>query len=129
MMRVTILVAIEAGQSPLKQTRLYRIPMMQAMDSPLAVNQINFLPFISSCLRNKYYTRQLAMMQAGATDPDLGQCGIETHKNDKGAANRLPLSIQSWRRHPDSNRRMEVLQTSALPLGYAAKKNGAGNGI
>ena len=25
-----------------------------------------------------------------------------------------------WRRHPDLNRRMEVLQTSALPLGYAA---------
>jgi hypothetical protein len=35
----------------------------------------------------------------------------------------------SLRRHPDSNRGMEVLQTSALPLGYAAKKNGAGNGI
>ena len=51
MMRVTILVAIEAGQSPLKQSRLYRIPTMQAMDSPLAVNQISFLPFISSCLR------------------------------------------------------------------------------
>ena len=27
-----------------------------------------------------------------------------------------------WRRHPDLNRRMEVLQTSALPLGYAALK-------
>jgi len=25
-----------------------------------------------------------------------------------------------WRRHPDLNWRMEVLQTSALPLGYAA---------
>ena len=34
-----------------------------------------------------------------------------------------------WRRHPDLNRRIAVLQTAALPLGYAAKKNGAGNGI
>ena len=25
-----------------------------------------------------------------------------------------------WRRHPDSNRGIKVLQTSALPLGYAA---------
>ena len=29
-------------------------------------------------------------------------------------------STQSWRRRPESNRRIEVLQTSALPLGYAA---------
>jgi hypothetical protein len=38
----------------------------------------------------------------------------------------------AWRRHPDSNRRIAVLQTAALPLGYAAfqeEKNGAGNGI
>ena len=34
-----------------------------------------------------------------------------------------------WRRHPDSNWGVEVLQTSALPLGYAAKKNGAENEI
>ena len=26
----------------------------------------------------------------------------------------------SWRRHPDSNRGIRVLQTLALPLGYAA---------
>ena len=26
-----------------------------------------------------------------------------------------------WRRHPDSNRGIAVLQTAALPLGYAAK--------
>ena len=30
------------------------------------------------------------------------------------------LPHRCWRRHPDLNRRMEVLQTSALPLGYAA---------
>ncbi len=33
---------------------------------------------------------------------------------------------EAWRRHPDSNRRMEVLQTSALPLGYAAIKKWSG---
>jgi hypothetical protein len=27
-----------------------------------------------------------------------------------------------WRRHPDLNRRITVLQTAALPLGYAAIK-------
>ena len=34
------------------------------------------------------------------------------------------LLPQSWRRHPDLNRGMEVLQTSALPLGYAAPRKG-----
>ena len=32
-----------------------------------------------------------------------------------------------WRRHPESNWGIEVLQTSALPLGYVAKINGAEN--
>ena len=41
-----------------------------------------------------------------------------------------PLSLLKWRRRPDSNRWIKVLQTFALPLGHAAtKKNGAGNGI
>ena len=31
----------------------------------------------------------------------------------------------SERRHPDSDRRIKVLQTFALPLGYGALKNGA----
>jgi hypothetical protein len=29
---------------------------------------------------------------------------------------------KEWRRRPGSNRRMEVLQTSALPLGYVAHR-------
>ena len=29
----------------------------------------------------------------------------------------------SWRRHPDSNRGIRVLQTLALPLGYAAPRH------
>ncbi len=28
--------------------------------------------------------------------------------------------LNNWRRHPDSNWGMKVLQTSALPLGYVA---------
>ena len=28
----------------------------------------------------------------------------------------------AWRRHPDLNRGVKVLQTFALPLGYGAKK-------
>jgi hypothetical protein len=32
------------------------------------------------------------------------------------------LLAKTWRRHPDSNRRITVLQTVALPLGYAASK-------
>ena len=30
-----------------------------------------------------------------------------------------------WRRHPDSNWGIKILQTFALPLGYGALKNGA----
>jgi hypothetical protein len=30
-------------------------------------------------------------------------------------------NAEEERRHPDSNRGVEVLQTSALPLGYAAR--------
>ena len=35
-------------------------------------------------------------------------------------------AIFFWRHHPESNRGIKVLQTSALPLGYGAEKNGAG---
>ena len=34
----------------------------------------------------------------------------------------------SVRCHPDSNRRIKVLQTFALPLGYGTNKNGAVDG-
>ena len=36
----------------------------------------------------------------------------------------LELQQKDWRRGPDSNRRIEVLQTSALPLGYRATSGG-----
>ena len=32
----------------------------------------------------------------------------------------IPPQRQNWRRHPDSDWRIEVLQTFALPLGYGA---------
>ena len=32
------------------------------------------------------------------------------------------LDEKIWRRHPDLNRGIEVLQTSALPLGYSAMR-------
>ena len=32
------------------------------------------------------------------------------------------VDLKKWRRHPDLNRRITVLQTAALPLGYAAAK-------
>ncbi len=34
-----------------------------------------------------------------------------------------------WRRHPDLNRSITVLQTAALPLGYAAIITGAGERV
>ena len=37
-------------------------------------------------------------------------------------------SVSFWRRHPESDRGIKVLQTSALPLGYGAEKNGADYG-
>src|SRR5439155_11910531 len=40
----------------------------------------------------------------------------------------VPVSIavlMNWRRHPDSNRGIRVLQTLALPLGYAACRKGS----
>lgn len=36
--------------------------------------------------------------------------------------NRLKKTVVLWRRHPDLNRGMRVLQTLALPLGYSAIK-------
>ena len=36
---------------------------------------------------------------------------------------------EAQRRHPDLNRGMEVLQTSALPLGYAASACRAGDRV
>ena len=53
-----------------------------------------------------------------------GHCFFKTKKHVK------PLIYKHftrfyWRRHPDSNWGIKILQTFALPLGYGALKNGA----
>ena len=50
-------------------------------------------------------------------------------KQKEGLRTYLNPLILLWRRHPDLNWRIAALQAVALPLGYAAKKNGAGNEI
>ena len=68
-------------------------------------------------------------------DPKVGRYSLERETRFELATSTLArlhstteLFPQIWRRHPDLNRRMEVLQTSALPLGYVASF-GAGNEI
>jgi hypothetical protein len=51
----------------------------------------------------------------------------ERPQTDSSVCNPSLFMRKIWRRHPDLNRRITVLQTVALPLGYAA--SGAGNGI
>ena len=52
----------------------------------------------------------------GASSP-IPECSYIDKKKDGLVVKPVFLF---WRRHPDLNRGMEVLQTSALPLGYAA---------
>ena len=46
-------------------------------------------------------------------------------KNTKRKPCHFVTGFSLWRHHPESNRGIKVLQTSALPLGYGAVKNGA----
>ena len=41
-------------------------------------------------------------------------------KEHKKTSIRNLIDVFLWRRHPDLNRGIKVLQTSALPLGYSA---------
>ena len=41
-------------------------------------------------------------------------------KFDKKTDHRKVVCLPNWRRHPDLNRGIRVLQTHALPLGYVA---------
>jgi hypothetical protein len=54
---------------------------------------------------------------------------IKFERKNRRIAGKAKAGEVRWRRHPDLNRGITVLQTAALPLGYAAAKNGAGNGI
>jgi hypothetical protein len=51
-------------------------------------------------------------------------------QNDQGTplvvVSAIPRSWVLWRRRPDSNRGVGVLQTPALPLGYAAMERETG---
>jgi hypothetical protein len=57
--------------------------------------------------------RPAAQQLAGLTGTRQGQSAL-------AAIRAVRKLLRSWRRRPESNRRIEVLQTSALPLGYAA---------
>ena len=46
--------------------------------------------------------------------------GLQKVPKSKSPRNCLPLRGLDWRRGSELNRRIEVLQTSALPLGYPA---------
>ena len=45
---------------------------------------------------------------------------IPTRLKQRSASSCGRMNYNVWRRRPESNRRIKVLQTSALPLGYAA---------
>ena len=67
------------------------------------------------------------LIRMAEEDPDMLQSGrrsmpsIENFPDNERASNLEALSAcGSQRRRSESNRRMEVLQTSALPLGYGA---------
>jgi hypothetical protein len=56
---------------------------------------------------------------------------LQPARKKKRGKPKIAAPFNVWRRHPDLNRRITVLQTAALPLGYAAvrRKNGAGERI
>ena len=51
-----------------------------------------------------------------------GSIGGGSNRRRMGALGFPSAEVGSWRRRPESNRCIEVLQTSALPLGYVAGK-------
>ena len=53
-----------------------------------------------------------------------GYCVSKTKKHVKPLIDKHFTRFY-WRRHPDSNWGIKILQTFALPLGYGALKNGA----
>ena len=57
----------------------------------------------------------------------LHDCYSATETPEKQQKTRKPSGFPCfyWRRHPDSNWGIKILQTFALPLGYGAVKNGA----
>src|SRR6188508_3308259 len=63
--------------------------------------------------------------------PPLDGDGAKPSQDEGPACEAGPKSLRRERRRSESNRRIEVLQTSALPLGYGAgdsKRNAAQRG-
>ena len=75
------------------------------------------MKFASSHLRSKYFTAKLFHL----VKPNSTRRRRISLKKER-ASQRLALSF-FWRRHPDLNWGIKVLQTSALPLGYGAGYN------
>ena len=73
------------------------------------------MKFAFSHLRSKYFTAKLFHL----VKPNFTRRRRISLKKER-ASQRLALSF-FWRRHPDLNWGIKVLQTSALPLGYGAE--------
>ena len=73
------------------------------------------MKFAFSHLRSKYFTAKLFHL----VKPNFTRRRRISLKKER-ASQRLALSF-FWRRHPDLNWGITVLQTSALPLGYGAE--------
>ena len=73
------------------------------------------MKFAFSHLRSKYFTAKLFHL----VKPNFTRRRRISLKKER-ASQRLTLSF-FWRRHPDLNWGIKVLQTSALPLGYGAE--------
>jgi hypothetical protein len=55
-----------------------------------------------------------------AARPAHAPCAWTARSQPRGRSSGIRLAGEDWRRRPESNRRMRVLQTLALPLGYVA---------
>ena len=71
-----------------------------------------------------YNIRNLVGAQAYPSTPvfRFGVVAGPRHSLDQLSAATCSVQEEWWRRRADSNRRMGVLQTPALPLGYVASK-------
>ncbi len=74
----------------------------------------------SGSSKNRYPSQKRLHLNRGY-DRNKGRIFFEGSTKKACFFNTPDLSIK-WRRHPDLNRSITVLQTAALPLGYAATK-------
>ena len=76
------------------------------------------------------YSNQLSYKPIWCRWPELNRYGLLSPRDFKSRASASSATSAwiVWRRHSDLNWGIEVLQTSALPLGYAARGNDGGAG-